>query len=82
MPDDCAMELIRALMTQVDGPLVRFLAFVLTVEAAYVLAVWAVLGEPPVPLVTVLFALLVAAGLAAEEHRSRRVPGSRPEHPG
>jgi hypothetical protein len=65
------MERIGALMIRGDSPLARFLGLVLTAETTYVLAVRAVLGEPPVPLVTVSFAMLVAGGLAAQEHRSR-----------
>ncbi len=66
------MDRISALMTLGDSPLARLLGLVLTAEITYVLAVRAVLGEPPVPLVTVLFALLVAGGLAAQEYGSGR----------
>ncbi len=66
------MDRISALMTLGDSPLARLLGLVLTAEITYVFAVRAVLGEPPVPLVTVLFAMLVAGGLAGEEYRSRR----------
>ncbi len=72
--DHRPMERIGAVVAQRDGPFARFVALVLAGEAAYVFAVRAVLGEPPVPPVTVLFAVVVAAGLAAQEHRSRRLP--------
>ncbi len=74
MLDHRPMEGIGAVVARNDGPFARFLALVLAAEAAYVFAVRAVLGEPPVPPVTVLFAVVVAAGLAAQEHRSMRLP--------